>query len=88
VTAADVNLELGVWTLTKHKTMKKTGRPRVVYLTPTMVELTRRLKDTYPDGPLFRNHRGKTPWNRNSVRLRFRRLRDKLPELGEFISYS
>jgi integrase len=88
VTAADVNLDLGVWTLTQHKTAKKTGRPRVVYLTPVIVELTRRLVATYPDGPLFRTHRGKKPWNRNAVRLRFRRLRDKLPELGEVISYS
>lgn len=30
VTAADANLTLGVWTLGKHKTMKKTRKPRVI----------------------------------------------------------
>lgn len=30
VTAADVNLDLGVWVLEKHKTRKKTGKPRVI----------------------------------------------------------
>ena len=30
VTAADVNVELGVWILHQHKTAKKTGKPRVI----------------------------------------------------------
>ena len=40
VTAADVNLELGVWILKRHKTAKKTGKPRIVYLMPSMIDLT------------------------------------------------
>ncbi|MBX3401721.1 MAG: tyrosine-type recombinase/integrase [Gemmataceae bacterium] len=77
VTAADVNLDTGVWVLTAHKTAKKTGRPRVVYLTPTMVELSRRLMAAWPEGPIFRTFKGKRPWQRNAIRCRFRRLRDR-----------
>ena len=81
VTAADVNLEVGVWVLHRHKTGKKTGKPRVVYLTPVMVEMSRRLMLATPDGPIFRGPRGKKPFTRNGVRCRFRRLREKLPHL-------
>jgi hypothetical protein len=30
VTAGHVNLELGVWVFSDHKTVKKTGKPRIV----------------------------------------------------------
>ena len=33
VTAEQVNLELGVWVMAHHKTRKKTGLARVIYLT-------------------------------------------------------
>ena len=88
VTAADADLTLGVWVLKKHKTSKKTGKPRVVYLTPAMVELTRKLATKYPDGPLFRGPRNKKPFTRNGIRCRFRRLREKLPHLKHFVAYS
>jgi len=81
VTAADADLELGVWVLHRHKTGKKTGKPRVVYLAPRMIEMTRRLTAEFPEGPLFRGPRGKKPFTRNGVRCRFRRLREKLPHL-------
>ncbi len=76
VTADMVDLDKGTWTFTKHKTFKKTGKPRVVYLTPPMVKLCRLLIKEHPTGPIFRNRRGNA-WNRNSVRCRFRRLRKK-----------
>jgi hypothetical protein len=38
VTTAHVNLDLGVWIFKEHKTAKRTSRPRVIYLTPAMVE--------------------------------------------------
>ena len=38
--------------------------------------LTRRQAIKYPEGPLFRNTRGK-PWTKNSLRLHFRRLRQR-----------
>jgi integrase len=90
VTADQVNLELGVWVLEHHKTRKKTGLPRVVYLTPGMIDLCKRLCERWPDGPIFRgpkrwNYR---PFSRNGLRCRFRRLRAKLPHLKGVVSYT
>jgi integrase len=88
VTAADVDLDLGVWVFDRHKTAKKTGKPRVVYLTPAMVELSRKLVALYPDGPLFRGPRGKAAFTKQNVRCRFKRLRKKLPHLKHFVCYN
>ncbi len=88
VTAANVNLGLGVWVFGEHKTAKKTRKPRVVYLTPAMVELSRKLVALYPDGPLFRGPRGKAAFTRQNIRCRFRRLRKKLPHLKHFVCYN
>ncbi len=88
VTAADVDLTLGVWVLEKHKTAKKTGKPRVVYLTPAMAELSKTLAAKYPEGPLFRGPRNKKPFTRNGIRCRFKRLRKKLPHLKHFVCYN
>jgi site-specific recombinase XerD len=60
----------------------------VIYLTPAMVELTRRLMEKYPEGPLFRGPRSKQGFTRNGVRCRFRILRQKLPHLAGVISYT
>ena len=57
--------------------------PRVVYMNEAAVEVVTRLCEKWPDGKIFRNKRG-TPWNRNSVRCRFRRLREKV---GHFCAY-
>ena len=87
VEASNVDLAAGLWVLPEHKTKKKTGKPRLVYLTPAMLELTRKLMERYPTGPLFRNSRGK-PWTRNAIRCRFRNLRAKLPHLKGVVSYT
>lgn len=87
VTAAEVNLAAGVWAFAEHKTAKKTHKPRVVYLTPHMVELSRALIAKRPDGPLFRVPRG-TAFTRQAIRCRFRRLRAKLPHLKPFVCYN
>jgi integrase len=87
VNAADVNLEVGVWVLKNHKMGTKTGKPRIVYLTDTMVALTRELAAKNPTGPLFLNYR-KKPWNRNSIRCRFRVFRKLFPDFGHFTAYS
>jgi integrase len=83
-----INLECGLWVFPprKSKTGKRTGKPRVIYLTPPMVELTKQLLARVPEGPLFRNTRGK-PWTRNAVRIRFRNLRSKFPELKGIVAY-
>ena len=83
-----MDLERGLWIFPEHKTKKKTGRPRVVYLTPAMVALTTRLVEEHPTGPLFRGPRNGSPFTRNGIRCRFRRLRKKLPHLKGVISYT
>jgi len=88
VTAADVDLGAGVWVLQHHKTRKKTGQPRIVYLTPGMIELCRKLVAKWPEGPIFRGPRRGKPYTKNGVRCRFRRLRKKLPHLKGVISYT
>lgn len=88
VTAADVNLDAGLWVLKDHKTARKTRRPRVVYLTPAMIELSRRLVAVNPEGAIFRSPRGNRPFSRNNIRCRFRRLREKLPQLAGVVAYS
>ncbi|MFO0849857.1 MAG: site-specific integrase [Gemmataceae bacterium] len=87
VTAAEVNLAAGVWAFAEHKTVKKTHKPRVVYLTPAMVVLSRTLIAKHPDGPLFRGPRG-AAFTRQAIRCRFRRLRAKLPHLKPFVCYN
>jgi integrase len=87
VTAADVNPELGVWILKEHKTAKKTGKPRIIYLSPAMLDLSKKQIEKYPKGPLFPNTRGK-PFSRNSWRCRFKRLRKRHPCLAGVVCYS
>ncbi len=86
VTAEHVNFDLGVWVLDEHKTESKDQKARVVVLTPAMVELTRRLVRLRPSGPLFLNEDGR-PWNRNAIRCRFRRVREKLGLGGDRVAY-
>jgi len=88
VTAADVNLDAGVWILGKHKTVKKTLKARIVYLTPLMVELCKKLIEKNPEGPIFRGPRQNSPYSTNAVRTRFMRLREKLPHLAGVVAYS
>jgi integrase len=87
VTAAQVNLDLGVWVLAQHKMAKKTGKPRIVYLSPEMLALTQAQMSKHSTGPLFPNLRGR-PFDRNAWRCRFRRLRDKFPQLKCVVAYS
>jgi integrase len=48
----------GLWIFAKHKTAKKTGRPRIVYLCLDALELTKQLIAKNPVGPIFRNTHG------------------------------
>ena len=78
VTAADVDLEKGTWTLAKWKNARKQkGKKRVVFLSEDMKALTKRLAEKHPAGPLFRCQTG-TPWTRQTVTCRFRKLTKKL----------
>jgi len=65
------------WVLAEHKTVGKTGKPRVIYLTPPMRRLMRILRRHTTNKHVFVNcHR--RPWTTNAVRLQMKRLRDKL----------
>ena len=88
VTAAHVNLDLGVWVFDQHKTGAKTGKPRVIYLNPEMAEMSRRLVAERPDGPLFPSRRRNLPFSKNAIRCRFRNLRKKLPRLRGVVAYA
>ncbi|MGE0536610.1 MAG: tyrosine-type recombinase/integrase [Pirellulales bacterium] len=46
---------------------------RVVYLTDTAFEITKRLAEQHPEGPIFRNRDGK-PWTKNAIVLRFTKI--------------
>lgn len=87
VTAANYDRQQSVWILREHKTAKKTGRPRVIYLTDSMVTMTERLALANPTGPLFRNSDG-LGWNNNSIRCRFRRLRAKFENSDGTVAYA
>ena len=73
------------WIFHNHKTRQKTGRPLVVPLSPCLQTLTRILAANR-DGKLFLNDRG-SPWTKDSVSLRLRRLREKLGIKG-VVAYS
>ncbi len=88
VMAADVDLECGLWTLQNHKTASQTGKPRVIYLSPAVLELTKKLMLKNPEGPLFRSPRGNRPFTHKGIRSRFRRLRKKLPHLKGVVAYT
>lgn len=85
LTAAGVDVAAGTWTVV-NKTRHKGDPTRSIYLTETLVELSRRLIVEHPEGPIFRNLRGR-PWTRNAVVLRFRRLRVKLGMGKELTAY-
>jgi integrase len=101
VTANHVSRDCSNWTFDEHKT-DNTGEARVVYLTPAMQELTRKLVERHPEGPIFRMYRGKksakdkynravlgtkVAWTYNALRCRFKRLRENCPELHGITSY-
>lgn len=75
----ELQKELWVFPVAENKTGDKTGKSRVVYLTPKALEVTRRLVKLHPTGALLRNSKGE-PWTRNAIRCRFRRLRKRLAD--------
>ena len=88
VTARDVDLKLGIWVLDKHKTRRKTGKPRVIYLTPRLLAITKQLMSKHPEGALFRGPRLKKPFGMHGICSRFRRLKEKLPHLRHAVAYA
>jgi integrase len=87
LTAAQIDFESGTW-IVANKTEKKTGRKvRIVYLTPAIVELSRRLALKNPEGPIFLNQRGR-PWTIQSQNHAWCRLRKRFGWGKEATSYA
>ncbi len=58
----------------------KTDTVRVVYLTEAALEITSRLMEIHPEGPLFRNSQGRA-WNKDSVNNAFHRIQLRMGKL-------
>jgi integrase len=65
------------WVLAQHKTVHKTGKPRVIYLTRPVQKLMAVLRRG-ATGPFVFLNRRKKPWTGNAIRLRIQRLKKKL----------
>lgn len=77
----------GVWLFVEHKTGEKTGKPRVVHLSPCLIALSRILAKHRTKGPLFLNRQG-NQWTCNAIRCRMRRLRESLGLPPGTVAYS
>lgn len=55
----------------------KTGTFRPVFLTETAKAICERLCKLHPEGPIFRNSRGR-PWTKDAIKCRFTRLKEKV----------
>ena len=86
LTAGDVFLDLGVWSV-DHKTRSATGRLRTVPLSPRAAELTANWLTRTPAGPIFGNTRG-NHWTRHAVAIRWAKLRKKLGYGPEATGYA
>lgn len=73
VEARHVDLKAGRWVFPASESKGK-RTPRVVYLTPKAVEITKRLMAKHPTGTLFRNTDGK-PWTPRATNCRFQTVR-------------
>jgi integrase len=82
-TAADYDRENRRLVLKDHKTAKKTGKPRLIYLPPEAVAVVERLVLKWPAGPIFKNTHN-NPWTAKAAGHRFRALRERLglPKYG------
>lgn len=69
-----------VWVF-KAREIKNRRERRIFVTDPEIIQIVQRQMTEYPEGPIFRNTLGK-PWNRKSLSLRFRTIRDKLIKRG------
>jgi len=76
VEARHVDLAASRWVFPASESKGK-KIPRVVYLTPKALEITRRLMEKHPTGMLFRNT-DDLPWTPYATNCRFRRAKKKI----------
>jgi integrase len=85
--ARSMDHDAGVWHV-RDKIRRHTGRgTREVYPPPAALEVGRRLAARWPEGPVFRNARGR-PWTRNAMGCGYRRIRAKTGLKGEVVAYA
>lgn len=73
---SDIDLDNQVIVLRRHKTSKKTKKPRIIPLHPVVLKLLIHLRRRQEsDRLVFLTHR-RTPWNRSNLSLRVRRARE------------
>ena len=77
IEATNVIWEASCWILSEHKTVGKTGRERIVHVTPEVLALCRELAQLHPTGPLFRTTRG-GPWRKSGWKQAMARAQKKL----------
>lgn len=70
----DVDLERGAWTIHRHKSRRKTGKPKIVALVADAVAMLKCLGGG--SGPIFLNNRG-TRWNRITLGQQLRRMKKR-----------
>jgi integrase len=73
LTAADIDWQVGVATLAKHKTAHK-GKRRTIYLPPAALTLLAPLIAQYASGPLLRNRIGQR-WTKATLGMAMRKAR-------------
>lgn len=76
-----INWETGVVTM-KGKTTRVTGKMRRIQLTGELLATCKRLATVWPEGPIFRNAKGR-PWTSAAISGRLRRIRARLGYGGE-----
>lgn len=64
------------WVFPPHEAKVK-SRPRIVYLSPVALEITKRLSSARSQGPMFVNTKGK-PWHPYAISCTFERLKKKI----------
>jgi integrase/recombinase XerC len=67
----------GYAVLDEHKTAERTGRPRVIYFTPDVLDILREQAKKYPTGPILRNTKGR-PWVVDSVEKAMKKTRERV----------
>lgn len=75
------------WIIKNHKTAKKTRKPRVIYLCPCLLTLTKIAAGERKKGPLFQASAGE-PWTYEKMRRRFERLKKRLKLDPSLVLYS
>jgi len=77
---ADVDLVRGVVILARHKSRKRTKKPKVIALTTAAAELLVEVRSLHPkaggEDPVFTNNRG-TCWTRRTLGQQLRRIKDR-----------